>query len=124
MSDALSTFFDAWSETDATKRAAMIAASTTPAAIYSDPRTGARLTGHNDISDYVGMFVANAAGWTARVMTTDTVNGYARSAVDFSGMGPDGNEMTQHGTYFSEADEDGKLTMIAGFVGLGYNPDV
>jgi len=93
MSDALTTFFDAWSETDATKRSAMIAASTTPQMTYSDPRSGARLVGHDDISEYVG-------------------------------MGPDGTEMTQHGTYFSEADDAGKLLMIAGFVGLGYNADV
>ena len=124
MSDALTTFFDAWSETDATKRAAMIARSTTPNVTYSDPRSGACLAGQDAISEYVGMFSANAPGWTARVITTDTVNGYARTAVAFGGMGPDGAEMTQHGTYFSEADEDGILTMIAGFVGLGYTPDV
>ena len=124
MSDALTTFFDAWSETDATKRAEMIAKSTTPNATYSDPRSGARLAGHDAIAEYVGMFSANAPGWTAQVITTDTVNDYARTAVAFGGMGPDGSEMTQHGTYFSEAEDDGKLTMIAGFVGLGYNPDV
>ncbi|AKS45065.1 SnoaL-like domain-containing protein [Octadecabacter temperatus] len=124
MSDALTTFFDAWSEQDASKRANMIASATSPDATYSDPRSGDRLSGHAAISDYVGMFSANAPGWTAKVVSTDEVNGYARSAVAFGGMGPDGNEMTQHGTYFSEADDAGKLVMIAGFVGLGFTPDV
>lgn len=124
MSDALTTFFDAWGEADATKRADMIANATTPDATYSDPRSGARLTGHDAIAEYVGMFSANAPGWTAIVKSVDTVNGYIRSAVAFGGMGPDGTEMTQHGTYFSEVNDDGKLTMIAGFIGLGYTPDV
>ena len=124
MSDALTTFFDAWSEADATKRASMIARSTTPDVTYSDPRSGTRLSGTDAVAEYVGMFSANAPGWTARVITTDSINGYARSAVAFGGMGPDGKEMTQHGTYFSEVDDAGKLVMIAGFVGLGYTPDV
>ncbi len=119
MSDALTTFFNAWSEQDARKRADMVSSATAPDATYSDPRSGERLSGHDAISDYVGMFSANAPGWTAKVVSTDEVNGYARTVVAFGGMGPDGTEMTQHGTYFSEADDTGKLSMIAGFVGTG-----
>ncbi|MEN8841549.1 MAG: nuclear transport factor 2 family protein [Octadecabacter sp.] len=115
----MTTFFDAWSETDATKRAAMVAKSTTPDATYSDPRSGTRLAGQDAIAEYVGMFSANAPGWTASVVSTDEVNGYAHTVIAFGGMGPDGSEMTQHGTYFSEADDTGKLSMIAGFVGTG-----
>ena len=117
MSDALDTFFAAWAETDADKRAAMIAEACSEGCTYSDPRSGARLTSGDAIADYVGMFSANAPGWTAKVETSDVVNGYIRAKVAFGGMGPDGSEMIQHGTYFAEANVDGKLTLIAGFVG-------
>jgi len=119
MSDPIDTFFAAWSETDADKRAALIASATAPDVTYSDPRSGGRLAGQSALSDYVGMFSANAPGWTAKVVSSDAVNGYARTLVAFGGMGPDGAEMTQHGTYFSETDNTGNLVMIAGFVGTG-----
>ena len=119
MSDALTIFFNAWSETDAAARSALIASSTTPEITYSDPRSGSRLAGQDAVSDYVGMFSTNAPGWTAQVIVSDKVNQYTRTLVAFGGMGPDGSEMTQHGTYFSDSDDSGKLTMIAGFVGTG-----
>ncbi|MEL6958132.1 MAG: nuclear transport factor 2 family protein [Pseudomonadota bacterium] len=119
MSDALNTFFDAWGEADADKRASMIADSVAEGGLYSDPRSGARLDTHGAIAEYVGMFSANAPGWTAKVVKSDNVNGYVRAIVAFGGKGPDGNEMVQHGTYFADAGADGKLTLIAGFVGLG-----
>jgi len=119
MSDALTTFFAAWSETDARKRSALIANALTADATYSDPRSGGRLTGHDAISDYVGMFSANAPGWTASVVSSDVVNGYARTIVAFGGTGPDGSDMVQHGTYFTDHDEAGKITAMAGFVGTG-----
>lgn len=119
MSDALNTFFDAWSITDPDARTAKIAASTSSDITYSDPRSGGRLAGQSAVSDYVGMFSTNAPGWSAKVVSSDEVNGYARTIVAFGGMGPDGSEMTQHGTYFSDADKNGKLSMIAGFVGTG-----
>lgn len=118
MSDALTTFFDAWSITDASERSAKIAATCVDDVTYSDPRSGGRLTGQAAVSDYVGMFSANAPGWTATVVSSDDVNGYARTIVAFGGQGPDGSTMVQHGTYFSDTD-DGKLKMIAGFVGTG-----
>ena len=119
MSDALTTFFAAWSETDARKRSALIANALTADATYSDPRSGGRLTGHNAISDYVGMFSANAPGWTASVVSSDVVNGYARTIVAFGGTEPDGSDMVQHGSYFTDHDEADKITMLAGFVGTG-----
>ncbi len=119
MSDAITTFFDAWSETDSAARSALIASATTPEVTYSDPRSGGRLAGQDAVSEYVGMFSANAQRWTASVLSSDEVNGYARTIVAFGGKGPDGSEMVQHGTYFSDADDSGKLVMIAGFVGTG-----
>lgn len=118
MSDAISTFFDAWSETDATARMDLISKACAPDATYSDPRSGGRLSGLDAVSDYVGMFSANAPGWIAKVVGDDDVNGYHRGIVAFGGTGPDGAEMVQHGTYFSDV-ADGKITAMAGFVGLG-----
>lgn len=116
MSDAVSTFFSAWSVTDADQRKALIKEAITSETTYSDPRTGARLKGIDEISDYVGMFSANAPGWTAEVARSDEVNGYIRCVVKFGGQGPDGSEMAQHGTYV--ADMDGaKIAALAGFVG-------
>ena len=118
MSDALATFFEAWGEADAKARRALIEKSCTPDFSYSDPRSGARLGGLDAVAEYVGQFSANAPGWSATVVNADVVNGYARAIVAFGGKGPDGSEMVQHGTYFCDED-DGKLAMIAGFVGLG-----
>ena len=87
--------------------------------LSSDPRSGARLDTVGAIAEYVSMFSASAPGWTAKVVKSDEVNGYIRAVVAFGGTGPDGNEMVQHGTYFADTDNDGKLTLIAGFVGLG-----
>ena len=117
MTDALSTFFSAWSETDATARADLIARAMAEGFTYSDPRSGARLMSLETLSDYVGQFSANAPGWTATVETTDEVNGYLRARVAFGGKGPDGTDMVQHGTYFGEQNNDGKLVLLAGFVG-------
>lgn len=117
MGDAINTFFDAWSTADATARAAKIAEATAVDVHYSDPRSGGRLVGQDAMAEYVGLFSANAPGWTAKVVSSDDVNGYIRAIVAFGGMGPDGSEMVQHGTYFCD-ETDGKLAMIAGFVGV------
>ena len=119
MANATETFFEAWGTADAAERAKLIAGATTLDVTYSDPRSGARLNGQDAVAEYVAMFSANAPGWTASVVSADTVNGYVRAIVAFGGMGPDGSEMVQHGTYFCDTDADGKLSMIAGFVGTG-----
>ena len=117
MVGALDTFFDAWSKPDAAERAALIGAAMAPDASYSDPRSGGRISGLDAISQYVEMFSANAPGWTADVVNSDEVNGYARALVKFGGPGPDGQDMAQHGTYFADLDASGKITALAGFVG-------
>lgn len=117
MSDALATFFASWSETDADARQAMIAKALIADCTYSDPRSGGRLSGVDAISDYVGQFSANAPGWAASVDKADEVNDYIRATVAFGGKGPDGSDLVQHGTYFADTNDDGRLTMLAGFVG-------
>ncbi|MEM1301747.1 MAG: nuclear transport factor 2 family protein [Pseudomonadota bacterium] len=119
MTSALDTFFSAWSETDAARRTALIEEAIAETFSYSDPRSGGRLTGIDAISEYVGAFSANAPGWTATADSADDVNGYIRAVIAFGGMGPDGQQMTQHGTYFAEIDTEDRLTLLAGFVGKG-----
>ncbi len=119
MSDSLATFFGAWSTTDPAARQSAIESAMAPAFNYSDPRSNGRLTDTAALADYVGAFSANAPGWTATVAHADTRDGYVRALVAFGGKGPDGSEMIQHGQYFAELDSDGRIMMLAGFVGTG-----
>jgi len=64
------------------------------------------------------LFSANAPGWSATVVATDTTANMTRATVAFSGEGPDGSEQTQLGQYFVE--KDGELiSRMVGFVGIG-----
>ena len=118
MTQALTTFFDAWSESDAGKRTQAVAAAIAHDGIYSDPRSGERLSSTEAIAKYVGMFCENAPGWTAKVVKSDEVNRYLRAVVAFGGKGPDGSDVVQHGTYFGEVNDAGKLIFLSGFVGI------
>lgn len=115
MSDALATFFGAWSETDAEARRVAIASAVSSSFIYSDPRSDGRLNTLDALADYVGNFATNAAGMEAGVIKTDSHNGYTRALVGFGMNG----EWMQHGTYFAEMDAGGKIALLSGFVGTG-----
>lgn len=117
MTTSLTTFFSAWSEPDTAARRALIEASAAADLRYSDPRSGSTLHGVDAINAYVGNFSASAPGWSATVEAADTCNGFVRVVVAFGGPGPDGAAMVQHGTYFAELDDAGKLRTLAGFVG-------
>jgi len=119
MKASLEAFFNAWSDADTQSREDTFGAALSNNIRYSDPRSGNRLQGISSVNDYVGQFSANAPGWRAWVESVDEVNGYARAIVAFGGKGPDGEDMVQHGTYFATADADGKLDLLAGFVGTG-----
>lgn len=110
-------FFSAWSHDDAGSRTSTIRGALGASAIYSDPRSDGRLAGVEAISEYVGQFSASAPGWSAVVESVDEVNGYAKVIVSFGGPGPDGEHMSQLGTYFAEADDGGAIITLAGFVG-------
>ena len=118
MSDPISTFFDAWQMDDAEARLATITSAVTANVQYDDPRAPNTLTGIAALSEYVGMFSANAPGWTAKVVASATTAGMHRATVAFGGMGPDGNEMVQHGQYFVELDGE-LISRMVGFVGTG-----
>lgn len=121
MSDSISTFFDAWEIEDANIRFKKISSVVTENIQYDDPRTQETLNGIDALNSYVGMFCANAPGWSAKVVRCDTTGSMTRATVVFSGMGPDGSENVQYGQYFVENDGD-RISRMVGFVGTG-NPE-
>ena len=119
MSERLERFFGAWGEADDGARMAALEDALAPGFTYSDPRSNGRVSDIGALNDYLAAFTANAPGWTASVVRSDTVNGYTRALVAFGGPGPDGAKMVQHGTYFAETDDMGRIETLAGFVGAG-----
>lgn len=118
MSDSISTFFEAWEIEDASIRREKISSAVLENIEYHDPRTPEAIHGIEALSDYVGMFSANAPGWSAKIIKSDTVGNVTRSTVSFSGGGPDGTEQAQIGQYFVDT-EDGLISRLVGFVGTG-----
>ncbi|SEW28127.1 SnoaL-like domain-containing protein [Cognatiyoonia koreensis] len=117
MSDPIETFFDAWGMSDDAARADAIASVYADGGTYTDPRSPDTLSGAA-IAEYVNMFSANAPGWSAKVVKSDSIGGVIRTTVAFGGKGPDGSDMVQHGQYFADL-ADGKITRMVGFVGTG-----
>ena len=118
MADPISTFFDAWRIESSDERLRQITSAVIDGIEYDDPRTKATLKGIDALSDYVGMFSANAPGWSASVVGTDTIAGITRANVAFGGKGPDGDRVTQIGQYFVETEGD-LISRMVGFVGTG-----
>ena len=118
MSDCIKHFFEAWEVEDAEVRLAKIQSAVTTAVQYDDPRTSDTLNGIEALTNYVGMFSANAPGWSAKVVKTDVTSHVTRVTVAFGGMGPDGLQQVQLGQYYVE--QDGHLiSRMVGFVGTG-----
>ena len=115
MSDAITTFFEAWGMSDADARLLAIQASFAKTATYADPRTDTPLTGPSAVADYVGMFAMSAPGAVADVSGLDTRDGVARATITFKM--PDG--MKQLGQYFVEHNKNGLIARMVGFVGTG-----
>jgi hypothetical protein len=118
VSDCTTNFFEAWQIDEAEARLAKITSAVTENISYNDPRTPETINGIAALSDYVGMFSANAPGWSAKVVKSDTIANVTRVTVAFSGMGPDGTEQVQLGQYFLEKDRD-LVSRMVGFVGTG-----
>lgn len=118
MSDPTSTFFDAWQLESADARHTKISSAVTANIQYDDPRTPQTVKGIDALSEYVGMFSANAPGWSAKVIDISTTAGVTRANVAFVGKGPDGKKMVQLGQYFLEMDGD-LISRMVGFVGTG-----
>ena len=118
MADPISTFFDAWALEDAGERLAKITSAVTGNVQYDDPRTPQTVNGIDGLAEYVGMFSANAPGWSAKVIGSDTTAGLTRAIVAFGGKGPDGDDMVQLGQYYVET-EGNLISRMVGFVGTG-----
>lgn len=118
MSDCIASFFEAWQIEDAESRSTKIKSAVTESIQYNDPRTPETLNGIEALSNYVAMFSANAPGWTAKVIKSDTIAGVTRVTVAFGGVGPDGSHQVQHGQYFVEKEGD-LISRLVGFVGTG-----
>ena len=118
MSGCIETFFEAWQMEEAEARLAKINSAVTESIRYDDPRTPETLHGIDALSNYVAMFSANAPGWSATVVKSDTISSVTRVTVAFSGMGPDGSQQVQLGQYFVEKDGD-LISRMVGFVGTG-----
>lgn len=118
MTDQINTFFSAWQVESREARLEKITNTVAPSIVYVDPRTPEPITSISALCEYVGMFSANAPGWSARVVASATVAGMSRATVAFSGKGADGTTQTQLGQYFVESDGD-LITRMVGFVGIG-----
>ncbi|TDO95368.1 hypothetical protein [Marinomonas balearica] len=118
MADCITIFFEAWQIQEAEARLAKLNSSLTESIQYDDPRTPETVNGIAALNNYLGMFSANAPGWSAKVIKTDTVAGVTRATVAFGGAGPDGSEQIQLGQYFIENDGD-LVSRMVGFVGTG-----
>lgn len=118
MSDCITTFFEAWQIEDAEIRLAKLNSAVTEVIQYDDPRTPKTVMGIAALNNYVGMFSANAPGWSAKVIKADAVAGITRVTVAFCGMGPEGSEQVQLGQYFVEKEGD-LVSRMVGFVGTG-----
>jgi len=118
MNDQLDTFFGAWQLESREERLEKISKSVASSIVYVDPRTPEPITSISALSEYVGMFSANAPGWSAKVVVSDSIAGVTRATVAFSGKGSDDTEQTQLGQYFVESDGD-LISRMVGFVGIG-----
>lgn len=118
MTEQIATFFSAWQLESREERLEKITSAVAPGIVYVDPRTPKPISNISDLTEYVGMFSANAPGWSATVVASDTMGNMTRATVAFSGKGPDGTEQTQLGQYFVESDGD-LIARMVGFVGIG-----
>ena len=118
MSDCVTQFFEAWQIEDGDNRLSQIKSSVTEGIQYSDPRTPETIKGIDALNTYVGMFSANAPGWSAKVVKSDTISSVTRVTVAFTGKGPDGSQQVQLGQYFVEKNND-LISRMVGFVGTG-----
>ena len=114
MSDALDTFFGAWSETDAEARRALIDSAMAPQFSYIDPRTEGPITDLDRLDGYVAQFAASAPGWTATVDEVERTGADKVARVAFAGPDGQGGTMTQHGRYDVRINEEGRIAQISG----------
>ena len=105
------TYIDSWNETDAGRRAARIAETFTPSAVYSDPMM--RGEGHDGLSAMIAGAQAQFAG--LRFRQVGRVDSYA-DRIRFSWeLGPADGPAVAGGTDFGTI-ADGRLATVVGFL--------
>ncbi|MEL7282546.1 MAG: nuclear transport factor 2 family protein [Pseudomonadota bacterium] len=115
MSDGIKQLFLAWGDTDEDARAATLTNAIAPQFYYADPNAPEPITDMNAFLAYVGMYTQYAPGATARVAHLTECKGHHRATVTFEMA--DGTQ--QFGQYFIDLDQDGLITRMIGFAGLG-----
>ncbi|WP_299353905.1 nuclear transport factor 2 family protein [uncultured Shimia sp.] len=115
MSQVIDAFFAAWGETDPKLRAATLRRCLSDDVAYLDPRLTEPLKGIEAVEGYVAMYSTYAPGATAEVIQQTQDGQTTRASVAFRMS----DETVQHGHYFIEADDQGRLTRLEGHVGLG-----
>ncbi|MEM9584599.1 MAG: nuclear transport factor 2 family protein [Pseudomonadota bacterium] len=111
MTHSIKTFFSTWAEPNSDA----IRASVTAGIRYQDPRTPEPLVGPEAVASYVAMFSEHAPGASAEVVAQSETGSFVRATVAFRMA--DGKE--QHGQYFVDLSEDGRMQRLIGFAGLG-----
>ena len=117
MSDVIADFFSAWGA-DPDERRETLDRVLAQDFRYADPRAGEALTDRAALAAYLDAFSADAPGWRAEAIRTDSVDGLHRTIVAFSGDGPEGTPMIQHGTYVTRL-EGARIARMTGFAGTG-----
>jgi ketosteroid isomerase-like protein len=115
MSDSIKKSFDAWGETDADKRAAMIADITGNSFYYADPNTPEPITSAEAFVEYLAMFTQHMPNAGAQVVSVSEHHGHARATVAFTA----GGKEMMRGQYFADLDAQGRITRLIGFTGNG-----
>jgi hypothetical protein len=54
------------------------------------------ITQSKALGEYVRMFSTNAPGWSAKVVSSDTLGGVTRATIAFAGMAPHGSHQVQY----------------------------
>ena len=118
MSDRIKRLFLAWGNPDAISRAQELKDTLASEFYYADPNAPEPITDADAFVAYIAMFTEYAPGATARVVKLTECKGHYRATVIFEMA--DGKQ--QFGQYFVDLDDDGRVTRMIGFVGLG-DPD-
>lgn len=115
MGDAITGFFKAWSEEDASAREAALDGAMAAPFRYCDPNTPHPIEDLGTLTDYIGAFTARMPGAQAQIVSRDLHHGAARALIDFT---VDGRALMR-GQYFALLDERGRIEHMAGFNGTG-----
>ncbi|MFN3207867.1 MAG: molecular chaperone GroEL [Roseovarius sp.] len=115
MSDSVRRFFNAWGDSDAEARMAVLNDVLATGVRYADSRLKTPLEGSAAVVDYVGQYSAMAPGAIAQVADIECRDGVIRATVEF--IMADG--FIQPGQFMIETDDAGRLLRLVGFKGVG-----